>query len=161
MWIMLPIVGIVVCDLSAVELVQDCSFTSSIETDHTNSHFFHSKKPTDQFGEIQPQFFKFQLNSESISQIPVHLTLSHKLSTLILNWVTRFFLRTWHFIQIQIYQKNTYKILAQLKILLKIWNFIKIQTSTGIINLALNQKATNQIKIKKHSDVKFHTKMWT
>lgn len=87
---MLPIVGMVVCDLFALELVQDCSFTSSIDTDHTKLHFLHSKKPTDQFGEIQPHFFKFQLNSESISQIPVHLTLSHKLSTLILNQVTRF-----------------------------------------------------------------------
>lgn len=46
-------------DLAKLELVENGGLTSSIETDHQNSHFFLGKKPAEQFRECQPHFWSW------------------------------------------------------------------------------------------------------
>ena len=43
-------------DLTKLELVEDGSLTSSIKTNHQNSHFFLGEKPAEKFRECQPHF---------------------------------------------------------------------------------------------------------
>lgn len=53
-------------DLAKLELVEDGSLTSSIKTNHQNSHFFLGEKPTEKLRECQPHFSFWLL-------IPTHL----------------------------------------------------------------------------------------
>lgn len=47
-------------DLTKLELVQDGGLTSSIKTNHQNSHLFLGKKPAEKLRECQPHLFGFR-----------------------------------------------------------------------------------------------------
>lgn len=55
-------------DLTKLELVEDGGLTSSIKTNHQNSHFFLGKKPAEKLRECQPHSFGFR----SLHIIPKH-----------------------------------------------------------------------------------------
>lgn len=57
-----------------LELVENCGFTSSIKTNHKNTHFFLSKEATEKFAERQPhlciteEYKKFSRNQKDQSR---------------------------------------------------------------------------------------------